>query len=50
MENPKESIFQIGNSIQSHVNKELQYNYPIKAIARAHCTIITDKGDICINN
>lgn len=45
MDKGKETLLQIGESINTHAQKELRGNYPNKAIARAHCTIINSKGD-----
>lgn len=45
MDKGKETLFQIGVSINNHVQKEQRGNYPSKAIARAHCTITDSKGE-----
>ena len=45
MDKGKETLFKIGESIKNHAQKEQKGNYPSKAIARAHCTIIDSKGE-----
>lgn len=44
MDESKETLHQIGDSIGTHSQKELMGNYPSKAIARAHCTLTDSKG------
>lgn len=46
----KENIRQIGESINDHIQKELAGNYPNKAIARAHCTLINSDGSTVMKN
>lgn len=50
MEKSKETLRQIGDSISSHVKKEISGNYPSKAIARAHCTLTDNKGAVHVQN
>lgn len=50
MEKSKETLRQMGDSISSHVKKEISGNYPSKAIARAHCTLTDNKGAVHVQN
>ncbi len=50
MDESKETLHQIGDSIGTHSQKELMGNYPSKAIARAHCTLTDSKGVAHIQN
>jgi hypothetical protein len=50
MDEPKETLHQIGDSVGTHSQKDLISSYPSKAIARVDCTLTHNKGVAHIQN